>query len=154
MELSYSARIINVRGYTVATAAVTLGVRPKWVDNTLSHHRVPGVYQSRQGIARRLTAESVVVLEIALRLMRSLSIPLHAALEISSVIANDAASTYSAGGCSVRIDMTAVRTATERRLAEAVEFAPAPRRGRPSTKDSARASAYVTQRAKKSEGLL
>lgn len=127
-----------MRGYTVATAAVALGVGPKWVDNTLSHYRVPGVYQSRQGIARRLTAESVLVLEIALRLMRSLSIPLHAALEISSVIATDPASTYSVGECSLRIDVASVRTTTERALAEAVEFAPAPRRGRPSMKNSNR----------------
>ena len=123
-----------MRGYTVATVAVALGVGPKWVDNALSHYRIPGVHQSRQGIARRLTAESVLVLEVALRLMRSLSIPLHAALEISSAVLNDAASTYEAEGCSLRIDIAEVRGVTERRLAEAVEFAPAPRRGRPARK--------------------
>ena len=123
-----------MRGYTVATAAVALGVGSKWVDNTLSRYRISGVYQSKQGIARRLTTESVLVLEIALRLMRSLSIPLHAALEISSAVLHDAASTYEAEGCSLRIDVDEVREATHRRLAEAVEFAPAPPRGRPARK--------------------
>jgi hypothetical protein len=120
-----------MRGYTVATAAVALRVGAKWVDNTLSHYRIPGVRQSRQGIARRLTAESVLVLEIALRLTRTLGIPLHAALEISTLLVNDSTSTYSADGCVLRVDVDEIRLATERRLAEAVEFAPAPRRGRP-----------------------
>ena len=124
-------RIIIIRGYTVATAAVALRVGPKWVDNTLSHYRITGVRQSRQGVARRLTAESVLVLEIALRLTRTLAIPLQAALEISSLLVNDNTSTYSADGCVLRVDVDEIRAATERRLAEAVEFAPAPRRGRP-----------------------
>jgi hypothetical protein len=71
---------------------------------------------------------------MALRLMRSLSIPLHAALEISTAVFNDGASTYEADGWSLRIDIAEVRATTERRLAEAVEFAPAPRRGRPAKK--------------------
>ena len=120
-----------MRGYTVASAAVALSVGPKWVDNALSHYRIPGVQQSRQGVARRLTAESVLVLEIALRLMRTLAIPLHAALEISTLLVNESTSTYSANGCVLRVDVDEIRSATERRLAEAVEFAPAPRRGRP-----------------------
>ena len=120
-----------MRGYTVATAAVALGVGSKWVDNTLSHHRVRGVHQSRQGISRRLTAESVLVLEIALRLMRGLGIPLRMALEISETVARDESPAYLADGCLLQIDVESIRAATQGRLTEAVEFAPAPRRGRP-----------------------
>ena len=120
-----------MRGYTVATAAVALRVSAKWVDNTLSHYRVAGVHQSRQGIARRLTAESVLVLEIALRLVRLLQIPLRSALVISRSVTADEASTYAADECRLRIDVESIRATVDRRLAEAVEFAPAPRRGRP-----------------------
>ena len=124
-----------MRGYTVASAAVALSVGPKWVDNALSHYRIPGVQQSRQGVARRLTAESVLVLEIALRLMRSLTLPLRTALDISAAVVASTTSSYSADDCVLEVDVAAIRAAIDRRLAEAVEFAPAPRRGRPPARE-------------------
>src|SRR5687768_5622247 len=87
-ELSVGCRIIRMRAYTVATAAVALGVRTKWVDNVLSHRSVPGVSQSRQGVTRRLTVEAVSVLEIALRLTRGFGIPLNRSLDLAVSAAN------------------------------------------------------------------
>ena len=57
-----------MRAYTVAASAFTLGVNTKWLDNVLSHHRVDGVFQQRQGISRRLTPAALLTLEIAARL--------------------------------------------------------------------------------------
>jgi hypothetical protein len=119
-----------MRGYTVATAAVALGVSSKWVDNTLSHHRVAGVVQSRQGVARRLTIEAVTVLEITLRLMRALRIPAATALQVAQELSRRE-SAWSREGCELRIDVDSVRSTVAQRLAEAVEYTPVPRRGRP-----------------------
>jgi hypothetical protein len=119
-----------MRGYTVATAAVALGVSAKWVDNALSHHRVAGVVQSRQGVARRLTIEAVTVLEITLRLMRGLQIPAAAAIQIGQGLSRHG-SAWSREGCEIRLDVDAVRSSVAQRLAEAVEYTPVPRRGRP-----------------------
>lgn len=119
-----------MRGYTVATAAVALDVTAKWVDNALSHHRIVGVVQSRQGVARRLTVEAVTVLEIALRLMRALQIPAATALHIGQELSRHGP-TYAMEGCELTLDIDAVRSIVTRRLAEAVEYTPVPRRGRP-----------------------
>ncbi len=120
-----------MRGYTVATVALALDVSVKWIDNTLSHHRVPGVAQARQGVARRLTSEAVVVLETALRLIRSLEIPTARALRIAQELATTGESRHSTGMCEVSLDIAQVRTAVSSRLAYAVEISPVPRRGRP-----------------------
>lgn len=121
-----------MRAYTVATAAVALGVRTKWVDNVLSHHSIPGVFQSRQGVTRRLTAEAVSVLEIALRLTRGFGIPLNRSLDLAvAAVSQGSKVSGEVHGCEIRIDAAAIRSELDHRLAEAVEFVPVPRRGRP-----------------------
>ena len=122
-----------MRAYTVATVAVALDVPAKWVDNVLSHHTIPGVDRARQGIARRLTIEAVTVLEIALRLSRTFGMPVAAALHIAQSITGSKAltPTFGEGDCSLTVDTAAVRAHVAARLADAVEFAPLPRRGRP-----------------------
>jgi hypothetical protein len=117
-----------MRAYTVATVAVALNVSPKWIDNILTHHKVPGVSRARQGIARRLNPEAVTVLEIVLRLTRGLEMPIGRALLLAT---RPTASSYSTHGVSLEIDLIAIRSHVEVRLAEAVEFAPVPVRGRP-----------------------
>jgi len=123
-----------MRAYTVATVAVALSVKGKWIDNVLSHHRVPGVVQSRQGVSRRLTSEAVAVLAIALLLSRSLDITAPRALEIAGDLVRS-------GGPSPRYDLAGkgelllnladIEADLADRLAQAVESAPIPRRGRP-----------------------
>jgi hypothetical protein len=122
-----------VRAYTVATAAVALRVNPKWVDNVLSHHTVRGVTQSRQGIARSLTEEAVSVLEIALRLSKAFGIPIPHGLEIGQSFITDGTTSpeYAGDGCVLSVDASAIRRHVAARLADAVEYAPIPRRGRP-----------------------
>jgi hypothetical protein len=120
-----------MRGYTVATVAVALGVGHKWVDNVLSHHAIPGVTQSRQGVARRLTGEAVSVLEISLRLSRGFGIPLRRSLDLAAMLVSGPESLAIMEGCELRVNLAAVRSDVGSRLRDAVEYAPVPRRGRP-----------------------
>lgn len=122
-----------MRAYTVATAAVALRVSNKWVDNVLSRYSLHGVTQSRQGIARRLTVEAVIVLEIALRLGRSLEIPLATSLRIARALAahGRAGDEFPGTLIHLTVDLEAVRATVAARLADAVESTPVPRRGRP-----------------------
>ena len=120
-----------MRAYTVATVAVALGVGAKWIDNILSHHAIPGVTQSRQGVARRLTGEAVSVLEITLRLTRTFGIPVRKALDVAADLVRHPERPKEAEGLEIRIDVDSVRAQLDVRLAEAVEFSPVPRRGRP-----------------------
>ena len=120
--------------YTVAATAVTLGMPLKWVDNVLSHHRIPGVSRTRQGISRRLAPQAILALEVALRLSNTLGIPTSRALELSARLLHQAADTVTieiGQGISLSIAVDEVRDDLLERLAHAVEVAPSPRRGRP-----------------------
>ena len=126
-----------MRAYTVTATAVALGVSSKWVDNVLSHHRVPGVHQARQGIARKMTPASLLILDITLRLVRSLGVPLPLALETAQrlVDARDGGIPLSgAASIQIRADVVALTNDLNDRLERAVEMSPNPRRGRPRRK--------------------
>jgi len=123
-----------MRAYTVAAVAVALKMPVKWVDNVLSHNKVRGVSQTRQGVARRLTPQAVTILEIALRLVRAASVPVRRALEVAHEVAElggSAAPVYLSRSVTIVVDVTTITLETSGRLAQAVEMAPRPRRGRP-----------------------
>jgi len=119
------------RAYTIATAALTLEMPAKWLDNTLSHIRVPGVQQERQGVARRITVDGVLILAAAALLIKEIGVPLAAAVEIAERLAGNGGEYKSPGGVDVRLDLPKLRSTLLKRLENAVEIAPVPRRGRP-----------------------
>ena len=123
-----------MRAYTVATAAVTLGVDVKWVDNVLSHHPVIGVLKKKQGVVRRVTPEGLLVLEIALQLGRMLGVSIERALRISSELVEQQGREVGLAQGSelhLRANIPAISTALNSRLERAIEITPVPRRGRP-----------------------
>jgi len=123
-----------LRAYTVAATAVTLEMPVKWVDNLLSHHRIAGVRQARQGVARHLTTEAILSLEIVLRLQRALELSTARALNIAERLAGEGKSVgevHLDDGISISIDIARIRSELAARLAHAVEVTPSPRRGRP-----------------------
>ena len=120
-----------MRGYTVATTALALGVEPKWLDNALSHHHIPGVARSRRGVRRRIPSRSVVIIAIAEMLGAQLSIPLQRALEIAANLESAESAEYRVSDVlTLRMDVDSLRADVLRRLDEAAEFAAVPRRGR------------------------
>jgi len=119
------------RAYTLGTAALALGVATKWLDNTLSHFKVPGVHQQRQGISRRLTVDSLITLSIAIILGDQLQVPLGRAIEISQDLIAAKGRRRIADALEMSIDLPALHAQLLERLEHAVEIAPVPRRGRP-----------------------
>ncbi len=119
------------RAYTIATAALALEIPLKWLDNLLSHHEIAGVRQERQGIARRLTIEGLLVLGVIIRLNKELGIPLARTVEIAERIATASGQYTSPDGVNIRLNLNDFQTRLLERLESAVEVAPAPRRGRP-----------------------
>ena len=117
--------------YTIATAALTLRVEAKWLDNTLSHIRVPGVKQERQGVARRITIDGMVILGIAALLVHELSMPLAAAIGIAQGLARNGGEHTTREGVWIRLNLERLRSTLLERLETAVEIAPLPKRGRP-----------------------
>lgn len=119
------------RAYTIATAALTLEVPIKWLDNTLSHIRVVGVHQERQGVSRRLTIDGLLVLAIARILINALGMPLASAVRIAGELASSGGQYTSPEGLTLQLMLENVKADLIERLENAVEIAPIPRRGRP-----------------------
>jgi len=119
------------RAYTVGTVALALAAPASWVDNILSHHRVSGVLQKRQGVSRKVTLEGLLQLAIALNLIRELEMPAAAAIHLSTTLARNGGRYDSHAGITVSVNLEELRADLETRLAQAVEIAAVPRRGRP-----------------------
>lgn len=119
------------RAYTVATGALALGMPVKWVDNLLSHYKVPGIRQERQGIARRLSIEGLVVLALTALLIDELGLPARKAIAVAEGMIKNGGRITPAEGLSIEIDLPLFEAGLIERLESAVEIAPIPRRGRP-----------------------
>ncbi len=128
-----------MRGYSVATAALALGVDTKWLDNLLSQNRVPGVAQSRQGVQRRIQPAALYLIATVHALNRDLQIPVATALRLAQGIwlgsesegpAGELA-TLPVGEIALQLNREDLKRRMDQALAEAVEMAPRPKRGRP-----------------------
>ena len=120
-----------MRSYDVTATALALGVPSKWVDNVLSHHRVPGVAQSRQGVRRRLAPDSVLTLGVALELIETLAMPAARAISVAAETVATRAPVRVGKLVELTIDLERVEREMAQRLASAAEAAPPRRRGRP-----------------------
>lgn len=119
------------RLYTITTAALTLGTSMKWLDNVLSHNRVSGVAQQRQGVSRRLTVDALVGLAVVILLVRELGLPIAKAIAVAENLAKNEGRYIASPGLMLTLDLSSFRTDLLERLENAVEIAPVPKRGRP-----------------------
>jgi hypothetical protein len=126
------------RAYTVATAALALGVTAKWVDNILSHNKVLGIRQERQGIARHLSIEGLLILAITALLIDELELSAAKAISVAEGIVKTSGRYLAQQGLSVQINVPVFQAGLIERLENAVEIAPQPRRGRPPTNKTGR----------------
>lgn len=130
-----------MRGYSVATASLALGVDHKWLDNLLSQNKVQGVSQSRQGVQRRLAPGALYIIATIHRLNRGLQIPVARALELAHELWRVPAAELSgnpaivsAEEISVAVDREKLRALVDEAVIGALEIAPRTRRGRPRRK--------------------
>jgi hypothetical protein len=125
-----------MRGYTIAASAVTLGVSAKWLDNVLSHHSIPGVHHTRQGVRRLIPPSALIQLEIALLLGRTLAVPLSVAIPLAIQLHQTGGRIDTSGlsPLTITLDLAQLSSAVDRRLADAIESTPNPKRGRPRIK--------------------
>jgi hypothetical protein len=120
------------RAYSVRITALTLGVPPKWVDNVLSHHTIPGVVSQRQGVERTVSDPGIRTLELVRLLVQELDVPIASAVQIAtSIVASHESAFRTPSGMELRVDIDAIDRRMRDRLMDAVEATPRPRRGRP-----------------------
>ena len=126
------------RAYTIATAALALDMPAKWLDNTLSHIKILGVRQEKQGVARRITIDGLLVLSISALLIDELGLSLSRAARIAETLASSNGLYTSPGGVAIQLDLERLRFRLLERLEHAVEVAPIPKRGRPPKNETGR----------------
>ena len=118
--------------YNTATAAAALDASHKWLDNILSHNDIEGVQSDTQGVSRRLSLSSIILLSLAKQLGESLEINSAAALRIATRISASQSGDISISPrLRVLVDLDGIRADILADLERAVEIAPTPRRGRP-----------------------
>jgi hypothetical protein len=118
--------------YNTATTAAALGVTHKWLDNLLSHNNIRGNEPDTQGIARRLSADTIELLALTKELIDSLHLKVPAAIQTAVDLLNSPSGELAvAPELCLNLDVEEFRASVFERIARAVETAPAPRRGRP-----------------------
>lgn len=121
-----------MRFYDVAVTSLAIGAPPKWTDNLLSQFPIPDVQLERRGVARRVSHSAVVRLALIRELHTELGLSVRDAVRRADELLESHAGTATAGETLVlTVDFAAVERRVDARLREALESAPAPRRGRP-----------------------
>ena len=119
--------------YNIASTSAALSIPLKWLDNLLSHNKIDGVEQARQGVKRRLSIEAVAVVEISYRMVEATSMPIGQAVALAErLIWSPGNVVKIADIVTMSINREALEKALLHELELAVEVTPAPARGRPS----------------------
>jgi len=118
--------------YSVSAVAEAVGMSEKQLDNMLSRNALVGVERKARGVARRISADAAVTINLASGLSESLRVPIGAAIGIATQLQTTNEHVIGVGAfLTLRADMTALRIATLARLDMAVEMVGRRRRGRP-----------------------
>lgn len=121
-----------MRSYSVAVSSLAIGAPHKWLDNLLSHFPLPDVGSERRGIARRIPHSALLRLALTRELHLELGLGVRDALALARELLASSEGAVSRGGhLRVTCDRRALEQSVANRLRDALESAPAPRRGRP-----------------------
>jgi hypothetical protein len=133
-----------VRLYSVAVTSLAAGAPLKWTDNLLAHHPIPGVQSRSRGVARGVPWAGVVRIALVRALHLRLGCGVREAVALSGGLLRSSSGTLTVGDWStLTVDRDALERDVQRRLVEALESAPTPRRGRPARRDRTRGPSDV-----------
>lgn len=126
-----------MRAVTTGTAAFSLGIAKKDLDNILSRYPVRGFERGRQGVARRLSLASIEQIAIAIDLAREYSIPIPTGLLLAEEALSSREGVIAApsGHLAIHADLDRIRRDLQVKLTEAIEHVIPPKRGRPPKRD-------------------
>ena len=121
-----------MRSYNIAIASLTIDAPIRWADNLLSQYMLPDVISARRGVARRISYPALMRLALIRQLHTRLGLGVGDAIRIASeLLDSEGNGVYESGQIRLSFDRPGLERSLNARLAEALESAPAPRRGRP-----------------------
>jgi hypothetical protein len=121
-----------VRLYSVAVASVAIGAPEKWTDNLLAHHELPGVQSKARGVARGISWPALVHLGLVRELHVRIGCSVRNAVAFAAALLASPADLIVPGPyLSITFERAQFERDLHHRLADALEIAPRPRRGRP-----------------------
>jgi len=121
-----------VRLYSVAVASVAAEAPEKWTDNLLAHHQLAGVHSRARGVARGISWPALVQVALVRELHLRVGCSVRDAVSFAAALLADRNGVMAPGlYLSLTFDRERFEDDLHRRLAEALESAPRPRRGRP-----------------------
>jgi hypothetical protein len=110
----------------------------KWTDNLLSHYDLPGVQGKSRGVARGVSWPALVQIALIRELHIRLGCAVRDAISFAGSILVSPANAFEVGPhLTVVFDRVHFEQALHRRLTDALETAPRPRRGRPPQRKTA-----------------
>ena len=117
---------------TTTTAAATLGVDTKALDNILSREASHLVPRGARGKSRRISAHVLELVAVALLLKRDLGIPIARGLDLATKLGESVSGEIQFGRFGIlRFNINPLRSAMQQSIADIVEQTVPPERGRP-----------------------
>ena len=124
-----------MRSYSIAITSLAIDAPTKWADNLLSQHSIPDVINARRGVARRIRHSALIRIAVIRQLHVQLGTGVADGVRIAAQLLDSMpAGVHKSGQITLTIDLPELERSLNRRLADALESAPATRRGRPPTK--------------------
>lgn len=121
-----------MRLYSVAVASLAINAPTKWIDNLIAHHEIQDVRSRTRGVARGVSWAGLVRIALIRELHVALGCGVREAVALSDHLLRAPTGQMMVGRWStLGFERRALEEALQRRLAEALESAPRPRRGRP-----------------------
>jgi len=128
-----------VRLYSVAIASVAIEAPEKWTDNLIAHHELGGGHSRTRGVARGISWPALVHIALTRELHIRVGCSVRDAVSFATAILAAPDRLMSAGPyLTLTFDRERFERDLQRQLADALESAPRPRRGRPRQRGSVR----------------
>jgi hypothetical protein len=125
-----------VRLYSIAVTALAVDAPVKWTDNLLSQHEIPNVRGRARGVARGVAWSAVVQIALIRELHIQVGCGVREAVALSAELLAAPEGTLAVGDrLTLGFERDGFERALHARLADALESAPRPRRGRPPSRE-------------------
>ena len=121
-----------MRSYNVAVASLAIDAPARWTDNLLSQHAIPDITLAKRGVSRRISYPALVRLALIRQLHAGMGLGVSDAVRIADRLFDSGGTgVHASGHLRLTFDRLELERSLDARLADVLETAPAPRRGRP-----------------------